>query len=79
MRRGAAEANQERVEGAGRLNQKVEFARVFFKRDGDWHFSYVLNGKTVELLISPHHAMGLGQSIAESAKDAFDPDPHSVC
>lgn len=61
------------------MNRKVEFARVFFKRDSDWYFSYVLNGKTVELMISPYHAMGLGQSIAEAAKSAFDPDPHSVC
>lgn len=70
---------KEDQQGARRLNRKVEYARIFFKRDRDWHFSYVLDGKTVELLISPYHAMSLGESIAESAKAAFDPDPHSVC
>ena len=61
------------------MSNKIEFARVYFRRDGDWHFSYVLNGKTIELVISPYHAMSLGESIAEAAKDAFDPYPPSVC
>lgn len=56
----------------------IVFARVYFRREGGWAFTALIDGKMVERAISEYDAMGLAESILTAAKRKSDPEPEKT-